>query len=471
MKAAGHLGSNLKVDKEDRMHDLHDPVTARDPLAATKEYVLTNDIDVEITLVGKGTPAGSYLRRFWHPVALTTEVGDLPVKLTVLGEELVLFRDKSGRYGLVHRACPHRLASLEYGTCEDKGIRCCYHGWQFDVDGTILDVPGQPVDAADRIKKNVKLGAYPVQDFKGLIFAYMGPSEFEPPFPYYDAYDIPAMEMVPYKAPFHCNWLQVLDAILDPIHTSFLHSRNSRIQFSEGLGAIGELDFYELGNHYVGTNARRVGDHVWIRANELILPNFTQAGAAYSTDGTKSRYFGRSSFTRWVLPISNTESLAIGWANFGDRGDPIEWNTPQGIELIEQGEVFDRTYEEKQRYPADAEAVEGMGPITIHRNEHLAPSDKGIVMMRRRLRDEIRTVQRGERPRLPTDLREKSIPTYGGDTVLHLPMPKDADEGKALKAVASRVMQAQFAAQSLEGAERDEAVIASLREIEANGLW
>jgi phenylpropionate dioxygenase-like ring-hydroxylating dioxygenase large terminal subunit len=425
--------------------------------------------DEELTRVDPGTPAGEYLRRFWHPVALAQDVGELPVVICVLGETLVLFRDKSGRYGLVHRNCPHRNASLEYGICEDRGIRCCYHGWHFDIDGTILEVPAQPPGAAARIMEKVSLGAYRAQAYRGLLFAYMGPPEEEPMFPIYDTYEIPDLEMVPYRAPFHCNWLQVLDGGIDPVHTSFLHSRVSRSQFSDGLAELGELKFVERHPfHLLGTNTRRVGDHVWVRTNEIILPNFSQAGAAYATDGTATRYYGRSSFTRWIVPLSDTETEVFGWANFGDRGDPQEWNTPEGIQMIEQGEVFDRPYETRQRYPADLEACEGMGAISAHRNEHLVPTDRGVTLLRQRLRAEIRAVRDGRRAGQPVATGSNPIPTYGGDTVLRLPA-RDADDRAFLRKVGSEVVDAQIEADSLAGDARDTAVIGRLKQLEAAG--
>ena len=199
----------------------------------------------ELTRIGPGTICGEYFRRYWHPVARTEQVGELPVLIRILGEDLVLFRDRSGRLGLVHRHCPHRNASLEFGLCEDRGIRCCYHGWLFGVDGKILEVPGQPAKVSEKICSTLRLGAYPLMEYKGLIFAYMGPPEKQPEFPIYDTFDLPGMEMVPYAAHYRCNWLQVLDAIVDPIHTSFLHSRASRPQFSPQLGELGVLDFYD----------------------------------------------------------------------------------------------------------------------------------------------------------------------------------------------------------------------------------
>ena len=232
--------------------------------------------DQELTRVGPGTPAGEYLRRYWQPVAIASELGDVPKLIRILGEDLVLFRDKGGRLGLVHRRCPHRRASLEFGVPEARGIRCCYHGWLFDVDGKTLEVPGQPDGVEARICKTVSLGAYPLHEFKGLIFAYLGPPELKPDFPIYDTLELEGHDFVPYKAPFHCNWLQVLDAIVDPIHTAFLHSRISREQFSEGFGEVVERKFYERQMGFLGTATRRVGDHVWVRTPELVLPNYTQ---------------------------------------------------------------------------------------------------------------------------------------------------------------------------------------------------
>ncbi len=284
---------------------------------------------------GQGTACGEYLRRYWQPVALASEVEDVPQLIRVLGEELVLFRDGSGRYGLVHKQCPHRRASMEFGVCEENGIRCCYHGWLFDIDGSVLEIPGQPEPLVEKVKPQATLGAYPVREFRGLVFAYLGPIEKIPEFPIYDTLEIEGQTLVPYRADYRCNWLQVLDAILDPIHTSFLHSRMSRAQFSEGMGEIGELLFYQRDMSFLGANVRRVGDHVWVRVNELVLPNYTQAGAAFSADGTRPIYYGRTAFARWVVPIDDENTTAFAWAIFGDRADPVEYNTPEGPELIE----------------------------------------------------------------------------------------------------------------------------------------
>ena len=163
-----------------------------------------------------------------------------------------------------------------------------------------------------------RLGAYPVREFNGLIFAYLGPPNAQPAFPIYDTFALPDTVTTPYAMKFNCNWIQVLDAIADPVHTAFLHHD----QFSPGFGELGEIRFYEREKiRFLGVASRRVGDNVWVRVNELILPNFTQAGAAFAVDGSAEKRFGRSAFTRWVVPNDDAHCTAFAWANFGDRAD------------------------------------------------------------------------------------------------------------------------------------------------------
>lgn len=426
--------------------------------------------DAELAEVGPGTPCGELFRRYWHPVAMTEEIGELPLPVRILGEDLVLFRTTKDEIGLVHRQCPHRQASLVFGKCEDRGIRCCYHGWLFAPDGEILETPGEEDDdkAAAQVRDYNRLGAYPVIEFNGLVFAYMGPPDEMPEFPMFDAFMVPGIETRPYRADYDCNWVQVQDAIMDPVHTSFLHSTISGAQFSAGLGEVGVLQFFERGTQFLGVDTRRVGDHIWVRVNELVLPNFTQAGSAFAADGTAARYFGRSSFTRWVVPVDDTHSVALAWGNFGERGDPPKYMTREGCELIEQGEVIDRTWEERQRRPADSEAVEGMGPISAHRGEHLMPTDKGITMYRRRIRKLMRELASGKPAPQPQQTAGEPVRTYGQDTVLNMPV-KDNDDRAFLKAVGAAVMDLQFDAEALPLDERDRKIIDGLEALEAKG--
>jgi phenylpropionate dioxygenase-like ring-hydroxylating dioxygenase large terminal subunit len=154
-------------------------------------------VDTFLTSVGPGSPCGEYLRRFWHPVMKTEDLCDLPKLPRHLGEDLVIFQNKSGRCGLVHKHCPHRNVSFEFGILTEQGIRCCYHGWEFDIDGTIIRAPAESDDTL--IRENVCLGAYPVKEFPGITFAYLGLPEKWPEFSFYDTYEIEDGELVQYE--------------------------------------------------------------------------------------------------------------------------------------------------------------------------------------------------------------------------------------------------------------------------------
>ena len=424
-------------------------------------------IDSVLAHIGPGSPCGEFFRRYWHPVSLSSEVGENPIPVKILGEDLVLFRSKNGELGLVHKHCPHRNASLVFGKCENKGIRCCYHGWLFAPDGEILETPGETDDSesAKNIRERLRLGAYPVIEYNGLIFSYMGPLNEIPEFPLYDSFSIAGITTRPYRIDYNCNWLQILDAIMDPIHTSFLHSTISGTQFSKGLGEIGELEVFERGIQFLGSNTRRVNDYVWVRVNELILPNFTQAGAAFAADGTKTKFFGRSSFTRWVVPIDDTHSMSLAWANFGERGDPIEYNNKEGCELIEQGELVERPWEEKRLRPSDAEAVEGMGKISKHKGEHLMPTDKGILVYRRRIRQLIKDLENGKKMPHPQQVPGEAVRTNGQDTVLRIPQ-KESDDRKYIRTIGSAIMKMQFEAEQMSLDQRDKFIIDELAGME-----
>ena len=426
--------------------------------------------DEGLARTGSRTPCGEYLRRYWHPVALTSEVSEVPKEIRILGEDLVIFKTTKDNIGLVHKACPHRRASMVYGKTEERGIRCCYHGWLFSPNGEILETPGENPDSksASKLRETFKLGAYPVIEFNGLVFSYLGPMDKIPTFPHYDAFEIPGNISSPYRINYNCNWIQVLDAIMDPVHTSFLHGQSSGVQFSEGFAEVGEIDFYERGIQYLGCNTRRINDNVWVRVNELILPNFTQAGAAFSADGTKSKYFGRSSFTRWVVPVDDHHCVALAWANFGERGDPIEYNNQEGFEKIEAGEIVNRTLEEKQKSPGDAEAVEGMGSISSHKGEHLMPTDKGVMIYRRRIRKLMKSLQEGEEPPQPQKIKGEVVRTNGQDTILRAPK-RNEDDKKFVKLICSSVMKMQFDLEDIPIKDRDKQIINSLHQMEKSG--
>jgi nitrite reductase/ring-hydroxylating ferredoxin subunit len=179
------------------------------------------EADAELTHVGPGTPCGEYMRRFWQPVCFSDELRDLPHRVKILGEDLVAFRDQSGAVGLLELHCPHRGTSLEFGLVGEKGIRCCYHGWLFAADGTILETPGEPTEST--LKDRLHHGAYPTHDYNGIVFAYLGPPDRQPPFPVYDSFNRAGYRLIPGRKYFYpCNWLQILENAMDPAHTAFL---------------------------------------------------------------------------------------------------------------------------------------------------------------------------------------------------------------------------------------------------------
>ena len=157
--------------------------------------------DLEILRSGPGTPMGEYLRRYWQPVCLSQELTDVPKAIRIMHEDLVAFRDRSGKVGVVHSKCAHRGTSLEFGIVSLHGIRCCYHGWNFDVDGTLLEAPAEPADSP--LKKAVCQSAYPAFERDGLVFAYMGPPDQKPKFENFDGYVLPkGTRLVPFSNVF-----------------------------------------------------------------------------------------------------------------------------------------------------------------------------------------------------------------------------------------------------------------------------
>ena len=423
--------------------------------------------DRELTEVFPGTPGGEYLRRFWHPVAVTSEITDVPRPVRVLGEDLVLFRDLSGRYGLLHRHCAHRQASLEYGKCERHGLRCCYHGWLYDVDGTLLEAPGEPPDTP--LTGRVRQGAYPVEVRRGIVFAYLGPPEHVPEFPVYDTFDIPGTEMVPYTSRYDCNWLQVVENAMDPVHSVFLHSRVFGPSFSDAWGRMTVREFHETPGGFFYTNARRTDGHVWVRVHHVVLPNFTQAGAVLSMDGSRPKYFGRPSFTRWVVPVDDENTRVIAWANFSERADPprAQWMTPESIEIIEGAQRRSRPRAEALRKPGDHEAVVSQGRVTSRAREHLGTTDKGVAMFRRRLRADIRALEQGGAPHQMSQQFEAPIPTYAGDHVLALTADDKGDDEAFVLDTSRRVVEILRAADRLKGAARDDYVCERVRALES----
>lgn len=374
--------------------------------------------EAELTHVGRGSPAGEYLRRYWQPVALSSELGELPLKVRMFGEDLVLFRAKNGSVGLLERHCSHRGTSLEYGICEDEGLRCCYHGWLFAVDGRILETPGDPPHST--LRHSICHGAYPAMEYKGLVFGYFGPPDKKPEFPVYDSFEYPGDRLVPYYITYPCNWLQVHENVMDPAHGVFLHTRISFSQFADVWGQLPEMDFVQTPTGMIYVTSRRWEGNVWVRSNDILLPNLAQVGHIWE-DGAAPKEFSRVAITRWTTPIDDTTCRIIGWRHFHPDADPrgLADEAACGVESVDFfGQNGNRPYEDRQRIPGDYDAQVSQRPIAIHALENLTLCDRGVATLRRLLRREIQRMREGGDPGVSPLRSDGLIPTYTHDTVV-----------------------------------------------------
>ena len=376
------------------------------------------DEDAELTHVGPGTPCGEYMRRFWQPVCFSDDLRDLPHRVKILGEELVGFRDLSGTVGLLELHCSHRGTSLEFGLVGEKGIRCCYHGWLFAADGTILETPGEP--AENTLKDRLFHGAYPIHEDHGIVFAYLGPPDQQPPFPVYDSFVRPGYRLIPGRKYFYpCNWLQILENTMDPVHTAFLHTIVSGAVFTNEFGVLPELDFVEtpVGMIYVAT--RRVGDNIWARMVENVLPNLQQVAPIWE-DGREEHPFSGPMMSRWIVPVDDTNTMFIEFRHVSEsEGVTPAWWADRDIML--PGQLAADSYEEGQRQPGDYEAQVSQRPIAVHGLDHLGSADRGVAMFRNQMRRGMRAVQAGDDPAGLCRNAGAVIPTYCNDTIVRVP--------------------------------------------------
>ena len=411
--------------------------------------------DAELTHTGPGTACGEYLRRYWQPVVMSEELGELPLLIKILGETLVLFRDKGGRLGLLHRHCAHRGASLEYGIPAERGIICCYHGWQYDIDGTIIAAGSEPANSP--ICSRVVQGAYPVREHHGIIFAYLGPPEEIPEFPLYDSEFMPNTERRAFSITTPCNWLQVYENTQDPIHVLHLHARSSGVQFGVASGVDQTIEYIDTPLGMMNIQVRPIEDRVWTRTVDTILPNGNQTGAVWE-EAEETKFLQRCAMLRWMVPVDDTTTRTVGWRFFNSRLDPRGQDNPkavgkESIDFVGQTED-ERPYEERQRVPGDYEAQVSQRPIAIHALENRASSDAGVARLRRLLRERIRALAAGEAPVRPDWFGLDAISTYCQDTVCEWRGAHPPDE-TALRAVGRRVADAVLESNRLAPTQRE----------------
>ena len=372
------------------------PAAPEDPFAGSAYRLPPPTYRKELTEVGRGTPMGELLRRYWHPVGLVEDAGDTPLAVRVLGEDLVLFRDGAGQAGLLHARCAHRGTTLYYGRVEPEGIRCCYHGWLFDVAGHCLDQPCEPGGGA--MKDRVRQPWYPVRERYGLIWAYMGPPERMPVLPRYEAFEnLAEGEMIEADAKsiggggpviIPCNWLQHYENVVDPFHVPVLHGWFSGAQFVKEMGSMPEAKFeatsygVRVVSHRTFEDGRR-----FKRISGVALPTLRVV------PNPRLGRFERVESIGWVLPIDDTHFRIYTVGRVREKGELGGFRSRQGGKLW-----WELTEEEHRRFPGDYEAMTGQGPITAHSEEHFATSDTGIALLRRLLTRQLEIVAQGGDP-------------------------------------------------------------------------
>ena len=373
--------------------------------------------DAELTHVGPGTPGGEWFRRFWHPVFVSDELKDLPTAIRILGEDLVLFRDRCGQVGLLELHCSHRGTSLEFGQIEERGIRCCYHAWLYDVGGKLLETPGEPAEST--LKDRLYHGAYPTHEYKGLVFAYMGPPDKRPAFPIFDTYQVTPEQLkgrlfTHSLSVWPCNWLQIRENAMDPAHISLLHRLPGNSFFGDMYEGLGVYDYLETPIGMVCIDTRRQGELVWVRVSDFIPPNVNQA--CDPAEGIEQRSpFDRAPWTTWwTVPVDDANTMHISFWYAHEHEDRSLDRGPAPNEL-------QRSYEQRQWVPSDHDSQVSQRPIAVHALEHLAATDRGVIMLRNMVRRGIRAVQSGEDPVGVTRKEGALIPTYSHDRVLHIP--------------------------------------------------
>lgn len=443
--------------------------------------------DAEITHVLPGTPLGEYLRMFWQPVCLSNQLKDVPHPIRILGEDLVAFRDLSGQIGVMHRHCAHRGASLEYGVIQQHGIRCCYHGFQYNTDGTLLEAPTEP-DKGARLCKTVCQGAYPALERDGLVFAYMGPPDQQPPFEVWDAFEPDGeTELLPFSNVYPCNWLQIVDNIADQMHTSILHQPAvlfpgdvpSDLDLGPltlpSFGSVPVIDYFPVRNAtaMVFVAGRRTSDDlVWWRMNECALPNMTHHAYLFE-DGKERRLFHRVHMVRWYVPVDNTNSIIFGWRMFGKKSDPkgmgrrerVGWNDMDFLD----GQVGNRPDELARRAPGDYEAIVGQRPIAIHALENPTSGDIGVYMFRRIVREAVRETNPAANPQqMHEPLRHgRVLHTATQNTVLKIPRQADAQsDQKLIREIGKELNRITAESDALSGEARTRFITSRYEEIE-----
>jgi phthalate 4,5-dioxygenase len=377
---------------------------------------------------GPGTPMGNLFRRFWLPVALSRELPKTdcpPVRLRILSEDLIAFRDTNGKVGLLSRYCPHRGASLFFGRNEEGGLRCVYHGWKFDTNGACVDMPNEPAECS--FKQKIRQTAYPTREAGGVIWAYMGPQEIMPELPQLEWTLVPQNHVYVHKRFQHCNYLQNVEGEVDSSHVSFLHREFRPEKFNTAIAGQVLLaqakdtapQFLVQETEYglaIGARRNWDADQYYWRVTKFLMPSFTlipsEAGspinftAAVPIDDTNM--VGFTVTWRPDRPMDEDDIRTIeSWTGAYAEVDP---RTFEPVADQANDYLLDRERQRTENFTGmrgireeDIAVQENQfgGPIADRTKEHLGTSDAGIIALRRRLLNSVRDLRHGKEPREP----------------------------------------------------------------------
>ena len=367
----------------------------------------------DLCRVSRGTPAGEWFRRYWLVVGTTRELYDIPRAVSVLGEDLVLFRDSRDKTGLLGLHCSHRGASLEYGDIEDGGLRCPYHGWLFDIAGQCLEMPAEPAGSA--FCRKVKHLSYPVREQGGLIFAYMGPDRDDPPpLPKYQALADPnGQRSLEATRRYDYNWFNFIENGADPAHFSILH----RADPNDGTWRswffnyknVPPFDAVETpyGMKVVSRKPGPTPETEYVDEKSFALPSILQIGDTEFTHFKQPREAlsagSRNAHFMFVTPNDDT-SFTLFTVNHYTGPDPefFEKLAPsRKVEAKAENKPYDRRKYAPFRGSVRTEdiACQGTQPLLDRRKEQLATSDKGVILIRKIILSAIRAAYAGQVPK------------------------------------------------------------------------
>jgi len=378
--------------------------------------------------VGPGTPMGELMRRYWQPILISHELphpDSDPVRVRILGEDLVAFRDTSNRIGLISEWCPHRLTSMFLGRNEENGLRCVYHGWKFDADGVCVDMPNEPSEYD--FSHKVKMVSYPTIETGGVIWTFMGPKDQTPPEPNFEFTRQPESHRHASKVIEQCNWLQALEGGVDSVHSSFLHRKfgTGKSEAESGLDGLRakatasklEVEPTDYGYRYGSVRPIPGEGTSYVRTYHFVMPHIQIRAAQLNNDG--SWYKFKIAGHHWV-PIDDEHTLVWNWfytldeplsdsereeRGIGNGPDDVDQRTWKSVRNADNDWLIDRDLQRTETFTGiqginaqDRAVQEAMGPIVDRSLEHLGQTDRGVITTRKMLMEAMRAVEDGASP-------------------------------------------------------------------------